>query len=92
VPVVFTWLMFALATAYRLPCERKAWGGEPVGWQRWRRQLWEQSRDQVIVCAQGHDGIFHLAEYSLLTMPSLSQCVALTMLVKADQIPYCLIL
>jgi hypothetical protein len=41
-------------------------GDEPIGWQRWRRQLLEQSRDQVIVFAQGYYGIFHLAEYSLL--------------------------
>jgi hypothetical protein len=64
VHVVFTLLMFALATAYRLPCEREAMGGEPVGWQRWRRQLLAQTRDKMIVCAQGHYGIFHLAEYS----------------------------
>ena len=37
-----------------------------MGWQRWRRQLLEQTRDQVIVFAQGHYGIFHLAEYSML--------------------------
>jgi hypothetical protein len=66
VHVVFTLLMFALATAYRLQCEREARGEEPVGWQRWRRQLLEQTRDKVIVFAQGHYGIFHLAEYSLL--------------------------
>jgi hypothetical protein len=66
VHVVFTLLMFALATAYRLQCEREALGGEPVGWQRWRRQLLEQTRDKVIVFAQGYYGIFHLAEYSLL--------------------------
>ena len=66
VHVMFTLLMFALATAYRLQCEREATGGEPVGWQRWRRQLLEQTRDQVIVFAQGCYGIFHLAEYSLL--------------------------
>jgi hypothetical protein len=66
VHVVFTLLLFALATAYRLQCEREAMGGEPVGWQRWRRQLLERTRDQVIVFAQGHYGIFHLAEYSLL--------------------------
>jgi hypothetical protein len=66
VHVVFTLLMFALATAYRLQCEREAVGGEPVGWQRWRRQLWEQTRDKVIVFVQGVYGIFHLAEYSLL--------------------------
>jgi hypothetical protein len=66
VHVLFTLLLFALATAYRLPCEREATGGEPVGWQRWRRQLLEQTRDHVIVFAQGYYGIFHLAEYSLL--------------------------
>jgi hypothetical protein len=64
--VMFTLLMFALATAYRLQGEREAAGGEPVGWQRWRRQLLEQTRDQVMVFAQGSYGIFHLAEYSLL--------------------------
>ena len=66
VHVMFTLLLFALATAYRLQCEREALGGEAVGWQRWRRQLREQTRDQVIVFAQGYYGIFHLAEYSLL--------------------------
>jgi hypothetical protein len=66
VHVVFTLLLFALATAYRLQCEREAMGGEPVGWQRWRRQLLEQTREKVIVFAQGYYGIFHLAEYSLL--------------------------
>ena len=66
VHVIFTLLMFALATAYRLPCEQDDMGQEPVGWQRWRHQLLEQTRDQVIVCAQGYYGIFHMAEYSLL--------------------------
>ena len=66
VHVVFTRLMFALATASRLPCEREAMGDEPVGWPRWRRQLLEQTRDKVIVFAPGYDGILHLAEYSLL--------------------------
>jgi hypothetical protein len=66
VHVLFTLLMFALATAYRLQYERKASGEEPVGWQRWRRQLLEQNRDKVIVFAQGYYGIFHVAEYSLL--------------------------
>jgi hypothetical protein len=66
VPVVFTLLRCALATADRRPCEREAMGGEPVGWQRWRRQLLEQTRDKVIVSAHGPDGIVHLAEYSLL--------------------------
>jgi hypothetical protein len=36
------------------------------GWQRWRRQLLEQTRDKVIVFAQGYYGIFHHADYSLL--------------------------
>jgi hypothetical protein len=66
VHVVFTLLMFALATAYRRPCERQATASKPVGWQRWRRQLLEQTRDKVIVFAQGSYGIFHIAEYSLL--------------------------
>jgi hypothetical protein len=66
VHVMFTLLMFALATAYRLQCQREATAGEAVGWQRWRRQLLEQTRDKVIVFAQGHYGIFHIAEYSLL--------------------------
>jgi hypothetical protein len=39
---------------------------EPVGWQRWRRQLMEHNRDQAIVCAQGAYGIFHLAVFALL--------------------------
>jgi hypothetical protein len=66
VHVLFTLLMFALASASRCQCEREATGGEPVGWQRWRRQLLEQTRDKVIVLAQGYYGIFPLAEYSLL--------------------------
>jgi hypothetical protein len=66
VHVLCTLLMFALATAYRLQCDREAMGGEPVGWQRWRRQLLEQTRNNVIVFAQGQYGIFHIAEYSLL--------------------------
>jgi hypothetical protein len=66
VHVLFTLLLFALAPAYRLPGEREATGGEPIGWQRWRRQLLEPTRNQVIVFAQGYDGLVHLAEYSLL--------------------------
>lgn len=54
VPGLLTLLMCALATAYRLPCAREAPGGESVGWQRWRRQLLEQTRDKVIVFAQGY--------------------------------------
>jgi hypothetical protein len=66
VHVVFTLLMFALATAYRLQCEQEATGGEPVGWMRWRRQLLEQSRNKGIVFAQEWYGIFPLAEFALL--------------------------
>jgi hypothetical protein len=66
VHVLFTLLLFALATAYRLQCEQADTGGEPLGWQRWRRQLLEQTRDHVIVFAQNAYGIFHVAEYSLL--------------------------
>lgn len=66
VHVLFTVLLFALATAYRWQCEQEETGGEPLGWQRWRRQLLEQTRDQIIVFAQGFSGIFHMAEYSLL--------------------------
>jgi Transposase DDE domain len=66
VHVLFTLLMFALATAYRLQAEQDDLGKEPVGWQRWRRQLLEQTRDHVIVFARDCYGIFHMAEYSLL--------------------------
>jgi Transposase DDE domain len=66
VHVLFTFLMFALATAYRLRCERAVRGAEPVGWQRWRRQILEQTRDKIIVFAQRWYGIFHLAEFALL--------------------------
>ena len=63
---MFTLLMFALATAYRLQGAQADTGNEPVGWQRWRRQLLQQTRDHVIVFAQACYGIFHIAEYSLL--------------------------
>jgi len=66
VHVLCTWLMFALATAYRRPCAPEDTGGEPVGWQRWRRQLLEQTRDLVIICAEDSDGICQRAEDSLL--------------------------
>jgi hypothetical protein len=66
VHVMFTFLMFALATAYRLRCEHAERRAEPVGWQRWRRQLLEQTRDKVIVFAQRWYGIFHITEFALL--------------------------
>ncbi len=65
VHVLLTLLMFALATAYRLPCEPVEAGAEPLGWQRWRRQLLEQTRDMVIIFAEDCYGIFHLAAYAL---------------------------
>jgi hypothetical protein len=66
VHVLFTCLMFALATAYRLQCEQAQRHAEPVGWQRWRRQLLEQTRDKIIVFARRWYGIFHIAEFALL--------------------------
>lgn len=66
VHVLFTLAMFALATAYRARAEQAVVGNEPVGWQRWRRQLIQHNRDKVIIFAQGWYGIFHVAEYSLL--------------------------
>jgi Transposase DDE domain len=66
VHILFTLLMFALATAYRLQAEQDDLGNEPVGWQRWRRQRLEKSRDHVIVFARDCYGIFQMAEYSLL--------------------------
>ena len=66
VHVVFTLLMFALATAYRWLSEQEEAGGELVGWQRWRRQLQQHTRDKVIVFVQDFYGIFHMAEYSIL--------------------------
>jgi hypothetical protein len=66
VHVLFTLLMFALGTAYQLQCEQVEAGTEPLGWQGWRRQLLQQTRDMVIIFAEDYYGIFHLAEYSLL--------------------------
>jgi hypothetical protein len=76
VHVMFTLLMFALATAYRWQCEQEATGGEPVGWQRWRRRLLQHTRDLIIVFAQDYYGIFHLAEYSLLVGVKIKDCPA----------------
>lgn len=73
VHVFFTLAMFALATAYRRLTEQATVGKEPVGWQRWRRQLIQQNRDKVIVFAEGYYGIFHVAEYSLLVGVTLNE-------------------
>ena len=64
--VLFNLLLFAPATAYRLQCEQETTGCKTVGWQRWRRQLLEQTRDKVIVFAQGHCGVLHMPAYSML--------------------------
>jgi hypothetical protein len=61
-----TLLPLVSATAYRLPCEREATGGEALGWQRWQRQPLEQPQEPVLGWAQGDDGSLQLAEYSLL--------------------------
>ena len=66
VPVRRTRLLVAPATASRRQGERDALGGESVGWPRWRRQLLEQTREQVLVLAHGHYGILHRAAYSRL--------------------------
>jgi hypothetical protein len=66
VHVMFTFLMLALATAYRLQGEQAPLRAEPVGGQRWRRQLLEQTRDQIIVFAQRGYGSFPSAEFALL--------------------------
>jgi hypothetical protein len=50
--VLFTLLICALATAYRRQCEQEDLGREPVGWQRWRRQLLEQTRALGIIFAK----------------------------------------
>jgi hypothetical protein len=59
-------LIFALATAYRLPCEQDDTGKEPVGWQHCHRQLFEQTWALVRVFANDCYGAFHIREYSLL--------------------------
>jgi hypothetical protein len=80
VPVVLTLLLLAWATAYHLPCERDATGGEAVGWPRWRCQLLEQTREPVLVWAQGNGGILQLVEDSRLggklrdVLPGLGPC------------------
>jgi hypothetical protein len=45
------------------PDRSKLW---PLDRPRWRRQLLEQTRDKIIVCAQRWYGIFHIAEFALL--------------------------
>jgi len=66
VQVLCTFLLVALALAYRRRGERVAVGAAPVGWQRWRRQLLAQTRAQIMVLAQRWYGIFPLAACALL--------------------------
>jgi hypothetical protein len=66
VHVIFTPVMFVLATASRLQREQESFGSDPVGYQRRRRQLEAQTRDKVIVFVQGDYCIFPMAEYSML--------------------------
>ena len=77
----FTMAVQALATAYRLwerEQELSAQKAEAadrlldysllggIGTQRWRRQLKQENRNQVIVFVGEHYGIFHLAEFMVL--------------------------
>jgi hypothetical protein len=66
VHVLFPFWLVALATASRLPCEPAQLRAAPVGWQRWRRPLLEQTRDKSLVFARHGDGIFPIAECALL--------------------------
>jgi hypothetical protein len=65
VHVLLTVRRFAWATAWG-PCAPVESGGEPVGWQPWRRQLQEQTRALGLVCAPHDDGSVPLAEDSRL--------------------------
>jgi hypothetical protein len=80
VHVHFTVLMMALSTAFRLwqaqPAQAESQpkaaglriallGGE--GSARWRQRLQEENRDRLIVFVGEVYGIFHLAEFALLT-------------------------
>jgi hypothetical protein len=66
VHVLLTRPMVALATASRLEGAPDDRGQEPVSWQRWRRPRLDQTRDQVLVLAQGWYGICPMAQYAWL--------------------------
>lgn len=66
VHVLFTLAIFALTTAFRLLTEQLDHAREPRGWQRWRRLLFQQNRDKVIVFAGEFYGIFTLEQFALL--------------------------
>jgi hypothetical protein len=75
----FTLLVMGLSTAFRLWQARQVesqpkalsslrtvlLGGE--GTARWRQRLQEENRDKIIVFVAESYGIFHLAEFALLT-------------------------
>ena len=74
----FTLLVMALCTAFRLWQARAATSLEPSGsvssallagegTARWRQRLHEENRDKLIVFVGEAYGIFHLAEFALLT-------------------------
>lgn len=73
--VFFTLVVMALATAYRLWKEREKKAPEepfatPLlkgqGARAWRRELKAENRNKVTVFVQGHYGIFHVTEFSIL--------------------------
>lgn len=75
VHVLFTLVVMALATAYRLWKEREEKAPEEPfavsllkgqGARAWRQELKAENRNKVIVFVQGHYGIFHTAEFSIL--------------------------
>ena len=64
--ILYTLLLFTLDTAYQLRCEHADTGIESVCRQRWQRELLAQSRNLVVIFAQGYYGISHMTEHSLL--------------------------
>jgi hypothetical protein len=75
VHVIFTLVVMALATAYRLWKEREKKAPEepfaaPLlkgqGARAWRRELKAENRNKVIVFVQQYYGIFHVVEFSVL--------------------------
>lgn len=75
--VVFTMAVMALTTAYRIWRRQQELAVEeapPTGFvlldgegtTAWRRRLWQQNRDKVIVFVGNHYGIFHATEFVIL--------------------------
>lgn len=73
--IFITFAMVALTTAFRTAqCAEETQHdifssvhSEPVGATRWRRALEEQNRDRIIVFSNGYYGIFHIAEFTVLS-------------------------